>query len=81
MKHKKWDELKKKGSDHYKTGGVQPIDLYRAKNVFQPFALASIIKYATRNFGKIISIKDMVKIKHYTELLVALAKEQDIEEF
>jgi hypothetical protein len=27
---KSWETLKQEGSQHYKTGGVEPIDLYRA---------------------------------------------------
>lgn len=27
---KSWDELKQEGSGHYKSGQVEPIDLYRA---------------------------------------------------
>ena len=47
-----WEELKAKGSDHYKTGGVEPVDLYRAGGMFRDFALCSIIKYAFRSrFG------------------------------
>jgi hypothetical protein len=68
---KNWEQLKKEGSDHYKTGTCEPIDLYRAKGIFKPFALASIIKYATRNTDKELNIKDMNKIIHYAMLLIA----------
>jgi hypothetical protein len=73
---KTWDELKARGSLHYRTDGVQPIDLYRDLGIFRPFALASIIKYATRNVGggpyeNPVSARDMMKIIHYAELLIA----------
>jgi hypothetical protein len=73
-----WVELKKQGSEHYKTdGGVQPIDLYKSMGIFRGFAIASIIKYAARNAGtgrpedNPVSVKDMTKIKHYADLLMA----------
>ena len=43
--NKTWDQLKRDGSDHYKTGGgIEPIDLYRAGGMFRYFALCSIMK-------------------------------------
>ena len=63
---------KKKGSQHYKCGKVEPIDLYKSGMMFQDFALCSIIKYAFRNrraSGKLISSSDMDKIIHYAEIL------------
>jgi hypothetical protein len=73
---KTWDELKREGSAHYKNGGVEPIDLYRSIGIFRGFALASIIKYASRNVGggpyeSPVSERDMRKIIHYAELLIA----------
>jgi len=44
-----WEELKQQGSNHYKTGGVEPVDLYKAGGMFHDFALCSIIKYAFRS--------------------------------
>jgi hypothetical protein len=44
-----WKRLKQNGSEHYKTGRTEPIDLYLAGDMFQDFALASIIKYAFRS--------------------------------
>jgi hypothetical protein len=49
MNIEKWNDLKKKGSRHYKTASVEPIDLYASGNMFHDFALASIIKYAFRS--------------------------------
>lgn len=71
---KTWEQLKTEGSLHYR-GLVQPIDIYRSKGVFIPFALCSIAKYAVRNMGKEINPKDMEKIKHYAELILALDTE------
>jgi len=73
---KTWDELKAQGSFHYRTGGVQPIDLYRDLGIFQDFAIGSIIKYASRNIAcgpdaPPVKTSDMRKIIHYAELLIA----------
>jgi hypothetical protein len=67
---KTWEELKNSGSEHYK-GLSQPIDVYRSKGVFKPFALCSISKYATRNMDKELNPQDMIKIIHYAELILA----------
>jgi len=68
-----WEELKKKGSDHYKTGNVEPIDLYKSAGMFRHFALGNIIKYAFRNadLDAPLFIEDLEKIKHYADLLIA----------
>lgn len=76
MDTKSWDELKKEGSAHYRTGDVEPIDLYRAGNMLKTFALASIIKYAFRsrpeeNIDNGTFMKNMDKIIHYARLLKA----------
>ncbi len=80
---KTWEELKKEGSSHYVIGGIQPIDLYRELGIFRGFALASIIKYASRNVGKgldenPVSTRDMQKIIHYAELLITSCGEKEI---
>jgi len=69
---KTWVELKDNGSDHYKTGGVEPIDLIYDLGLLREFALASIIKYASRNAktgDDLVRAKDMNKIIHYAEML------------
>jgi hypothetical protein len=74
---KSWETLKQEGSQHYKTGGVEPIDLYRAGGMFRDFALCSIIKYAFRNRNpeEPISLKDMNKIIDYAQKLMATRTE------
>ena len=65
-----WNELKNQGSDHYKTGGVEPVDLYRAGGMFEHFALCSIMKYAFRQrFG--LNVRDLDKIIDYAQKLKA----------
>lgn len=70
-----WEALKKQGSEHYKTGGVEPVDLYLAGGMFRDFALCSIIKYAFRNrLGRSsdpVSARDMDKIIDYAVKLKA----------
>lgn len=68
-----WEALKKEGSGHYKTGKIEPIDLYRSLGAFRHFAICSIIKYAARNVNaeNPISEKDMGKVIHYAKLLMA----------
>ncbi len=70
------------GSSHYKTGDVEPIDLYRSLGGLRAFAVCSIIKYASRNVGggwqsKSISIQDMDKIIHFAEILKTLTADQE----
>lgn len=70
----KWVDIKGEGSGHYKTiGDCEPIDLYRSSGMLRHFALGSIIKYAFRNrdLNKKPSIKDLKKIIHYAEIIIA----------
>jgi len=71
-----WNEIKQSGSQHYKTGEVEPIDLYKAGGFLQGYCVASIIKYAYRNRGEKINPVDMGKIKHLAEMMIALAEER-----
>jgi hypothetical protein len=71
-----WNELKSKGSEHYKTGGTEPVDLYAAGNMFHDFALCSIMKYAFRsrremNLETDLLIKNLEKIIDYAQKLIA----------
>ena len=71
-----WEKAKENGSDHYKTGSVEPIDLYRAAAAFIPFALSSIIKYAFRlltrwRTGEPMNPKDLDKIIDYAQKIKA----------
>jgi hypothetical protein len=73
---KTWEELKQHGSDHYKTEGTEPIDLYRAGGMFEQFALCSIIKYAFRSrpgrqLDDVAFNANMDKIIDYAEKLKA----------
>jgi len=78
-KTKTWDEIKQDGSAHYKSGQVEPIDLYRSLGVMHIFALTSIIKYASRNLksGNRIDVGDLDKIIHYAEIVKSLMEDRD----
>lgn len=79
MKRSKWQELKQRGSKHYRSDGVQPIDLYKDGGMFRDFALASIIKYAYRNRTRqteTINPNDLDKIIHYAEFIKADAEDK-----
>lgn len=68
-----WDELKERGSEHYKTGGggVEPIDLIRAGGMLPDFCLGNIIKYAYRSRDTDVpaTMKNLEKIRHYADML------------
>jgi hypothetical protein len=69
---KTWKEIKEGGSSHYKNSDqVEPIDLYLASGALRHFALCSIIKYAYRNLNTEEPVRksDMIKIRHYSEML------------
>ena len=75
-----WEELKQRGSEHYKTsGGVEPIDLYRSAGMLRHFALGCIIKYSYRNadLSKPINLEDLKKVIHYADLLIASYEEKE----
>lgn len=63
------DYIKQFGSEHYKTGGIEPIDLYESGGILKHFAIGSIIKYAFRNREK-VSKDDMNKIIHFASILL-----------
>ena len=77
----RWRDLKRKGSSHYKSTGVEPIDLIKAGGILHGFAIGSIIKYAFRNRATpgskdVVSISDMKKIIHYAEMLISVEEER-----
>ncbi len=75
MDKQTWAGIKKRGSTHYKTGGAEPIDLYRSIGVLEIFALCNLIKYAFRLLVKFhrgsepISAGDIEKMHHYLDMI------------
>lgn len=72
-----WEELKAQGSDHYKTGGVEPIDLYRNLGLFRGWAICEICQHALRNRieGRESFQSDMDKIIDYAQKLKATVQD------
>lgn len=67
-----WEEIKKKGSPHYKGGKVEPIDLILEGGMLWDKAIADIIKYAYRNrreLGHRVNPLDVEKLRHCVDML------------
>ena len=70
----RWERIKRNGSDHYKGGAVEPIDLFRdlrpheSLTALQVKALTDNIKYSYRMLTQGINPKDCGKIQHYTDM-------------
>jgi len=77
-----WEEIKLDGSEHYKSGKIEPIDLYRdvtlhdSITAIQAFSLCNIIKYAYRCMTKGTTEKDLGKIIHYAEITGAASEQK-----
>ena len=71
----KWNQLKQGGSKHYKTGTVEPIDLYKSVkphksiSALSIFAFCNVIKYSFRQLTQGYKKKDCGKIKHYISMI------------
>lgn len=69
-----------KGEEHYRAGGIEVLDVMRAKmqeEQLAGFYLGSIIKYALRlNYSK-ERLTDMKKLHHYAALLIELMEEKE----
>lgn len=63
------------GGDHYCRLKIQPV-VYIYQNQI-PFIEGCIIKYATRWRDK-GGIKDLEKIKHFADILIALEKQTNV---
>ncbi|OPY78273.1 MAG: hypothetical protein A4E65_02296 [Syntrophorhabdus sp. PtaU1.Bin153] len=69
-----WDLIKQKGSEHYKTGGIEPIDLFRdikphpTHTALTVKALTDTIKYAYRMLSRGVNHQDCDKITHYVDM-------------
>lgn len=56
------------GSDHYKEGGLEPLDLMIAKGIVEDFCIGNISKYAFR-FKKTRNLEDLKKVSDYAHIL------------
>lgn len=59
------------GSDHYKEGGIEPMDLYISKGMAEDFCICNMIKYATR-FKITRNCKDLRKVSDYAQILCGI---------
>ena len=59
------------GSDHYKEGGVEPIDLMIAKDLIEDFAIGNMVKYAVR-FKHTRNLVDLKKVSDYAHILCGI---------
>ena len=77
-----WQELKQSGSEHYKAGEVEPIDLiknvkpHESLTALQVKALTDNIKYSYRMLRKGANHSDCDKIIHYTKMVKVILDEQ-----
>jgi len=77
-----WDEVKQKGSRHYKTGRVEPIDLFKhtkpdaSLTALDIKALTDCIKYAYRMLTTGVNFSDCDKIIHYIEMIRVCLQEK-----
>ena len=59
------------GEDHYKEGGVEPMDLFIAKGTAEDFCVSNMAKYAMR-FKITRSLKDLRKVSDYAQILCGI---------
>lgn len=64
------------GSEHYKGGEVEPLDLIIAKGLQDGFCIGNMLKYATR-FNNTRNLDDLKKVSDYAHILcgVEMAKQ------
>lgn len=63
------------GSDHYKEGGVEPLDLMIAKGMAEDFCIGNMSKYAFR-FKKTRNLEDLKKVSDYAQILCGVELEK-----
>ena len=81
---KTWNEIKQDGQQHYKTGGVEPIDLYKAGGILHDGIIWNIMKNAYRGRREChVSLDDMIhymtEIKHYADMMMSYYAEKEHE--
>jgi hypothetical protein len=75
LRHIGKDYCNTEGSDHYKQGVVEPLDLVYSLGLLPGFALGSIIKYAAR-FINTQNPNDLKKIADYAHILCGAKLQQ-----
>jgi len=56
------------GSNHYKEGGLEPMDLMIAKGIYEDFCVGNMVKYAIR-FKVTRNPEDLKKVSDYSHIL------------
>lgn len=59
------------GSEHYKEGGIEPLDLMIAKGTAEDFCIGNISKYAFR-FKETRNLDDLKKASDYAHILCGI---------
>ncbi len=70
--------LDTQGSDHYKAGNLEPMDLVISKDMSEDFCLGNIIKYATR-FKQSQNLNDLKKISDYAHILCGVKLNEEMQ--
>lgn len=60
--------LEDRGSEHYRHGGIQPVEYIMANNM--GFCEGNIVKYVTRYKYSGKGIEDLRKAAHYIDMLI-----------
>lgn len=68
------DYCQTEGSNHYKEGGIEPLDLMMAKGVIEDFCIGNMIKYATR-FKVTRKLDDLKKVSDYAHIMAGMELE------
>lgn len=83
-----WKDVKKKGNKDYKSGGVEPIDLFKEGGILWDWCIGEIIAKAYRNRGLIVDMpgpmiqelvgpvnQDLDELIHHAEMLKVVINE------
>jgi hypothetical protein len=68
IREKGKEHCETKGSEHYHTTNVEPLDLIISLGLAEGFCLGSIIKYGSR-FQRTQNLNDLKKIADYAHIL------------
>lgn len=63
--------------DHYNVGEIEAIDLIEDQGLGEAFCTANVMKYIMRYKHKGTPLKDLQKIKWYTERLISYYENSD----
>ena len=56
------------GSEHYKQGDIEPLDIFISKGLAEDFCICNMVKYAIR-FKKTRNLADLRKVSDYAQIL------------